>query len=52
MPNKVVTRYMPDFIKKMEKAINCENENEDRLSDLPDNVLLHNLSFLYTKHAV
>ncbi|KEH34263.1 cytochrome C biogenesis protein ccsA [Medicago truncatula] len=36
----------------MEKAIHCENENEDRLSDLPDNVLLHILSFLNTKYAV
>jgi hypothetical protein len=32
--------------------LNSECENEDRLSDLPESVILHILSFLNTKHAV
>jgi len=43
---------MSDFIKNLNKAIHCENEYEDKLSDLPDCVLLHILSFCNTKHAV
>ncbi|KEH34264.1 F-box/RNI superfamily protein [Medicago truncatula] len=52
MLNKVETRDMSDFIKNLNKAIHSENEHEDRLSDLPDCVLLHILSFCNTKHAV
>ncbi|MCH79504.1 F-box family protein [Trifolium medium] len=43
---------------KIKKRRQCENENgeikgsEDRLSDLPDCVLLHIFSFLNTKHVV
>jgi hypothetical protein len=41
---------------KIRRQFENENEendgNEDRLSDLPDNVLLHILSFLNTKHVV
>jgi hypothetical protein len=46
------------IIEKMKKRWQCENENkendegEDRLSDLPDCILIHILSFLYTKHVV
>jgi len=37
----------------MKRRRQCENENnEDRLSDLPDGVILHILSFLNTKHVV
>jgi len=32
--------------------LSCDCENEDRLSDLPESVILHILSFLNTRHAV
>lgn len=39
--------------KKKRRLYEVENdENEDRLSDLPDGVILHILSFLNTKHVV
>ncbi|CAJ2678234.1 unnamed protein product [Trifolium pratense] len=34
------------------KKRHCDHQNEDRLTDLPDSVLLHILSFLKTKHVV
>jgi len=38
---------------KKRRVYEVENgENEDRLSDLPDGVILHILSFLNTKHVV
>ncbi|XP_058730953.1 uncharacterized protein LOC131602780 isoform X3 [Vicia villosa] len=37
---------------RMKKRRLCENQNEDRLSDLPDCVILHILSLLNTEHAV
>jgi hypothetical protein len=52
-------RSMSDFIKesmnrkKMKRRMHSKNEErEDRLSDLPDGVLLHILSFLKTKHVI
>ncbi|XP_058730959.1 F-box/FBD/LRR-repeat protein At5g53840-like [Vicia villosa] len=36
----------------MKKRSHSENENKDRLSNLPDSVILHILSFLNTKHVV
>lgn len=46
------------ILEKMKRGRHSENENEeneegeDRLSDLPDCIILHILSFLNTKHAV
>ncbi|GAU29477.1 hypothetical protein TSUD_65120 [Trifolium subterraneum] len=40
------------ILEKMKKRRQCDNQNEDRLSDLPDNVLLHILSSLNTKQVV
>ncbi|KEH33856.1 F-box/RNI/FBD-like domain protein, putative [Medicago truncatula] len=40
----------PQLTKKVKLSSECENE--DRLSDLPESVILHILSFLNTKHAV
>ncbi|CAJ2678323.1 unnamed protein product [Trifolium pratense] len=49
------------ILEKMKKRKQCDNQNqenyenvgsEDRLSDLPDYVILHILSFLNTKHVV
>lgn len=44
------------ILEKMNKRRKCENqsneESEDRLSDLPDGIILHILSFLNTKHVV
>jgi hypothetical protein len=40
------------FLDRMKKRRQCENQDEDRLSDLPDSVLLHILSFLNTKQVV
>lgn len=43
---------IPPPPKNRVKLSECERENEDRLSDLPDCVILHILSFLNTKLAV
>ncbi|PNX80319.1 F-box/LRR-repeat protein [Trifolium pratense] len=49
------------ILEKIKRRRQCDNQNEendenevseDRLSDLPDSVLLHILSFLNTKHVV
>ncbi|KAK2437050.1 F-box/LRR-repeat protein [Trifolium repens] len=49
------------ILEKMKKRRQCDDQNqeneendgsEDRLSDLPDGVILHILSFLNTKHVV
>jgi hypothetical protein len=64
MHNKDKMRHLLDSLEedtipsKIKKRRQCENENgeikgsEDRLSDLPDCVLLHILSFFDSKHAV
>ncbi|GAU29476.1 hypothetical protein TSUD_65110 [Trifolium subterraneum] len=40
------------ILENMKKRKQCDNQNDDRLSDLPDCVLLHILSFLNTKQVV
>ncbi|CAJ2678321.1 F-box/LRR-repeat protein 13-like [Trifolium pratense] len=40
------------ILQNMKKRKQCDNQNDDRLSDLPDCVLLHILSFLNTKQVV
>jgi hypothetical protein len=40
------------ILQNMKKRKQCDNQNDDRLSDLPDFVLLHILSFLNTKQVV
>jgi hypothetical protein len=64
MHNEDKMRHLLDSLEedtirsKIKKRRQCENENgeikgsEDRLSDLPDCVLLHILSFFDSKHAV
>jgi len=61
MFNRDETRGMDDFLKesrirqKSKKRRICKfeiAENEDRLSDLPDSIVLYILSLLNTKHAV
>ncbi|MCI29871.1 F-box/LRR-repeat protein [Trifolium medium] len=39
-------------LETMRKRRQCDNQNDDRLSDLPDCVILHILSFFDTKYAV
>jgi hypothetical protein len=52
------SREEDTILSKIKKRMQCEYVNddikgsEDRLSDLPDGVLLHILSFLNTKHVV
>jgi hypothetical protein len=40
------------ILQNTKKRKQCDNQNDDRLSDLPDFVLLHILSFLDTKQVV
>ncbi|GAU51151.1 hypothetical protein TSUD_84690 [Trifolium subterraneum] len=40
------------ILENTKRGKHCYNQNEDRLSDLPDGVLLHILSFLNTKRVV
>ncbi|KAK7311665.1 hypothetical protein RJT34_09948 [Clitoria ternatea] len=42
----------PNPHKMKRRRKHSESENQDRLSDLPDSLLLHILSFLHAKHAV